>query len=61
MDGDLPKVMDRPLRKRNSDCEWKKAEKIHNIESIMVDILIIYEFIGKSNHNHFSNVRNNIC
>ncbi len=31
MDGDLFMVVDRPLRKRNSECEWKKAEKIHNI------------------------------
>ncbi len=46
MDGDLFMVMDRPLRKGNSECEW---ENIHNIESIMLDI-----------HNHFYNVRNNL-
>ncbi len=32
MHGDLFMVMDRPLRKGNSECEWEKAEKIHNIE-----------------------------
>ena len=42
MDGDLFMVMDTPLRKGNSECEWEKAEKIHNIESIMLDMLIIY-------------------
>ncbi len=41
MHGDLFMVMDRPLRKGNSECEWEKAEKIHNIESIMLDMLII--------------------
>ncbi len=61
MDGDLFMVMDRPLRKGNSECEWEKAEKIHNIESIMLDMIIIYEFIVQSNHNHFYNVRNNLC
>ena len=50
MDGDLFIVMDRPLRKGNSECEWEKEEKIHNIESIMLDI-----------HNQFYNVRNNLC
>ena len=50
MDGDLFMVMGKPLRKGNSECEWKKAEKIHNIESIMVDI-----------YNHFYNVRNKLC
>ncbi len=38
MDGDLFMVMDRPLRKGNSACEWEKEEKIHAIESIMLDI-----------------------
>ena len=33
MDGNLFMVMDRPLRKGNSECEWEKAEKIHNMES----------------------------
>ncbi len=51
MDGDIFMVMDRPLRKENSECEWEKAEKIHNIESIMLDMLIIYEFIVRSSHN----------
>ncbi len=55
-------IMDRPLRKGNSECEWEKAEKIHhNIESIMLDMLIIYNFIVQSSHNHFYNVRNNLC
>ncbi len=27
MDGDLFMVMDRPLRKGNSECEWKKQKK----------------------------------
>ena len=61
MDGDLFMVMDRPLRKGNSECEWEKAGKIHNIESIMLDMLIIYKFIVQSSHNHFYNVRNNLC
>ncbi len=34
MDGDIFMVMDRPLRKENSECEWEKAEKIHNIYSV---------------------------
>ena len=55
-------IMDGPLRKGNSECEWEKAEKIyHNIESIMLDMLIIYNFIVQSSHNHFYNVRNNLC
>ncbi len=58
-------IMDRPLRKGNSECEWEKAEKIHhNIESIMLDMLIIYNFIVQSSHNHFYNciiIRNNLC
>ena len=53
-------VMDRPLRKGNNECEWEKAEKIRNIESIMLDMLIIYKFIVPSSHNHFYNVRNNL-
>ncbi len=61
MHGDLFMVMDRPLRKGNSEWEWEKAEKIDNIESIMLDVLIIYEFIVQSNRNHFYNVRNNLC
>ena len=61
MDGDLFMVTDRPLGKRNSECEWGKAEKIHNIESIMLDMLIIYIFIVQSSYNHFYNVRNNLC
>ena len=60
MDGDLFMVMYRPLRKGNSKCEWEKKKKIHNIEPIMLDILIIHEFIVQSNHNHFYNVRNNL-
>ncbi len=59
MDGNLLKVMDRPLRKGKS--EWEKAEKIHNIEPIMLDMLIIYKFLVQSSHNHFYNVRNNLC
>ena len=35
MGGNLFMVMDRPLRKGNNEYEWEKAEKIHNIESIM--------------------------
>ncbi len=31
MDGYIFMVMDRPMRKENSECEWEKAEKIHNI------------------------------
>ena len=54
-------VMDRPLRKRNNECEWEKAEKIRNIESILLDMLIIYKFIVQSSHNNFYNVRNNLC
>ena len=42
MHGDLFMVMDRPLRKGNNECEWEKAEKINNIESIMLDSSIIY-------------------
>ncbi len=53
MDSDLFMVMDRPLRKGNSECEWEKAEKIYNIESIILDMLIIYKFIVQSSHNHF--------
>ena len=48
-------------RKGNIEYEWEKAEKIHIIESIMLDMLIIYKFIVQSGHNHFYNVRNNIC
>ena len=50
MGGDLFMVIDRPLRKGNSECEWEKAEKIHNIESrsIMLDMLILYKFIVQS-------------
>ena len=55
MHGDLFMVMDRPLRKGNNECEWEKAEKIHNIESIMLDMLIIYKFIVQSSHNHLYN------
>ncbi len=61
MDGGLFMVMDRPLRKGNSECEWEKAEKIHNRGSIMSDMLIIYKLIVQSSHNHFYNVRNNLC
>ncbi len=61
MHGDLFMVMDRPLRMGNRECEWEKAEKIHIIESIMLDSLIIYKFIIQSSHNHFYNVRNNLC
>ena len=50
MDGDLFMVMDRPLRKGNNECEWEKAEKVHNIESILLDKLITYKFIARSNH-----------
>ncbi len=52
MRGDLFTVMDRPLRKGNN-------EKIRNLESIMLDMLIIYKFIVQSSHNHF--YRNNLC
>ncbi len=61
MHGDLFMVIDRPLRKGNNECEWEKAEKIRNIESIMLDMLIIYKFIVQSSHNDFYNVRNNLC
>ncbi len=61
MHGDLFMVMDRQLRKGNNEYEWEKAEKICNIESIMLDMLIIYKFIFQSSHNHFYNVRNNLC
>ncbi len=61
MHDDLFMVMEKPLIKGKSECEWEKAEKIHNIESIMLDMLIIYKFIVQSSHNHFYNVRNNLC
>ncbi len=50
MDGDLFMVMDRSLRKGNSECQWGKEEKIHNIESIMLVMLIIYKFIAQSSY-----------
>ncbi len=37
--------INRPSRKGNNECEWEKAEKIHNTESIMLDMLIIFKFI----------------
>ena len=53
MHGDLFTVVDRPLRKGNSECDWEEAEKIHKTESIMLDMSIIYKFIVQSSHNHF--------
>ena len=30
------------MQRGNNECEWEKAEKIRDIESIMLDMLIIY-------------------
>ena len=38
MHGDLFMVRDRPLRKGNSEREWEKAKKSHNIELTICSI-----------------------